>query len=345
MSLSSASPLILPPLTLLAARVRLRLLEAAHLPVFMGALLRGGFGYAFQRASCTPACWGHAEECRATLLCPYRWVFETPHPAGVAHLHDLRDVPRPFVLEPPPPTQRSYAVDAPLDFGLVLIGRGIDFLPYFLHGLAGFAAAGLGRERAQARLEHVVVLPPLGADGQLRPRGAMGDALPPQGVTIYAEGRVLNQADLALLNLAELPHHAERLAADLRLDLLTPLRLKARGALLHELDLGVLVQAIGWRLNALATFHGAGPWEYDYRPVVEAARQVRVEQTDLRWVDWERTSTRGGGQRSMKLGGLVGSAMLRAVPVEVRALLLAAALLHVGKACVFGHGWLHLAHL
>ncbi|PDW04096.1 CRISPR system precrRNA processing endoribonuclease RAMP protein Cas6 [Candidatus Viridilinea mediisalina] len=334
------SSLVFPPLTLLSARVRLRLLEAVHLPIFIGALLRGGFGYAFQRAACASACWGRAEACTATLLCPYRWVFETPHPEGVKHLHDLRDVPRPFVLEPPPPTQRFYAADAPLDFGLVLMGRGIDFLPYFLHGLAGFAAAGLGRDRAKARLERVAVVAPLGADG-MRP---VQDVAQP-GVVIYEEGRVLNCADLPLLNLAELPSRATELAADLRLELLTPLRLKAQGALLDRLDLGVLVQAACWRLNALATFHGQGPWAADYRPVVEAARRVRVEQSDLRWVDWERTSTRGGGQRSMKMGGLVGSATLRNVPVEVRAVLLAAALLHVGKACVFGHGWLHLSHL
>ncbi|RRR70869.1 MAG: CRISPR system precrRNA processing endoribonuclease RAMP protein Cas6 [Candidatus Viridilinea halotolerans] len=334
------SSLVFPPLTLLSARVRLRLLEAVHLPIFIGALLRGGFGYAFQRASCPSACWGRAEQCAATLLCPYRWVFETPHPEGVTHLHDLRDVPRPFVLEPPPPTQRFYAADTPLDFGLVLMGRGIDFLPYFLHGLAGFAAAGLGRDRTRARLEHVAVVPAFAADGQLPRR-----SLPPDGAMIYEDGRVLNCADLPLLNLAELPNRAAALAADLRLELLTPLRLKAQGALLDRLDLGVLVQAACWRLNALATFHGHGPWTADYRPVVEAARRVRVEQSDLRWVDWERTSTRGGGQRSMKLGGLVGSVTLRGVPVEVRAALLAAALLHVGKACVFGHGWLHLAHL
>jgi hypothetical protein len=40
----------------------------------------------------------------------------------------------------------------------------------------------------------------------------------------------------------------------------------------------------------------------------------------------------------MKLGGIVGSARLRGVPPDVRSVLLAGSLLHVGKACVFGHG-------
>jgi hypothetical protein len=44
----------------------------------------------------------------------------------------------------------------------------------------------------------------------------------------------------------------------------------------------------------------------------------------------------------MKLGGIIGSALLRGVPLEVRALLLVGSLVHVGKACVFGHGALEV---
>jgi hypothetical protein len=40
----------------------------------------------------------------------------------------------------------------------------------------------------------------------------------------------------------------------------------------------------------------------------------------------------------MTLGGLLGSAVLRGVSLDLRAVLLAGSLVHVGKACVFGHG-------
>jgi hypothetical protein len=40
----------------------------------------------------------------------------------------------------------------------------------------------------------------------------------------------------------------------------------------------------------------------------------------------------------MTLGGLLGSVVLRDVPAELRTVLLAGSLVHVGKACVFGHG-------
>lgn len=318
-----------PPLSVLRARVTLRLLTATTLPPYKGALLRGGFGYAFQRASCAQSCWGYAERCNAAMLCPYRWVFETPHPEGVPHLHDLQDVPRPFVIEPPLDHKRAYAAGDALEFGLVLLGRGIDYLPYFLHGFAQLAETGLGRELAKAQLERVEILEPFR----------------PVGVSVYQDGHAVARSALPLLNLAELPTRAEAMPADLRLKLRTPLRVKSRGTFIETLDLAAIVQSTCWRIGALTVFHGPGLWHPDHRPLVEAARAVRVERADVRWEDWERTSTRGGESRKMTLGGLLGTATLREVPTNVRAALLAASVLHVGKAAVFGHGWVDVESL
>ncbi len=322
-------PFTLPTaLPLLRARVTLRILDDTTLPPWKGALLRGGFGYAFQRATCPQRCWGHADACSIGTLCPYRRVFETPHPPDIGHLHDLKDVPRPFVIEPPGDQQRQYAAGSTLEFGLVLIGRGIDYLPYFLFAFEQLGRMGLGRQHAQARLERVEALHPW----------------QPTGRVIYQDGRVQGEpgattADwLPVYRAATIAERAAALPADLRLELPTPLRVKARGAFIETIDPPALVQALCWRLNALATFHGDGPWPVDYRPLVAQAQAITVEQAQVRWVDWERTSTRGDQRQKMKLGGIVGSARLRAVPPDVRTLLLAGSLVHVGKACVFGHG-------
>ncbi|MEI7769225.1 MAG: CRISPR system precrRNA processing endoribonuclease RAMP protein Cas6 [Chloroflexales bacterium] len=320
--------LLLPTLGVLRARVTYRLLESTTLPPYKGALLRGGFGYAFQRASCPSACWGHSDQCKAGMICPYRWVFETPRPPGAGRLHDLQDVPRPFVIEPPLDHKRAYAAGDALEFGLTLIGRGIDYLPYFLVGFEELGKAGLGRDHAKAKLERVEALEPFR----------------PVGRPIYQDGRTLDTGDLPTVRVADLTTHADALPADLRLTLRTPLRVKARGAFIEQLDLPAIVQAACWRLAALAAFHG-DPWELDYRPVVEAARQVAVERPEIQWVDWERTSTREAQPRQMTLGGIIGSATLRGAPPAVRAALLAGSLLHIGKAAVFGHGWVELSHL
>ena len=311
-------------LPILRARVTLRLLADAALPAYKGGMLRGGFGYAFQRASCPQPCWGSADRCAATSLCPYRWVFETPHPPGVAHLHDLQDVPRPFVIEPPLDGRTHYAAGDALEFGLALLGRGIDHLPYFLFGFEQLGRMGLGGARAPARLERVEALRPW----------------QPTGPVIYQDGRVTAEtaARLPALDPSAIAARAAALPDDLRLTLRTPLRVKARGALVETIDLPAIVQAACWRLNALATFHGGGPWPVDHRALVARAREVAVEQPHARWVDWERTSSRAPEPRRMTLGGIVGGAVIRGVPPELRAVLLAGSLAHVGKACVFGHG-------
>jgi len=67
-------------------------------------------------------------------------------------------VPRPFVIEPPNDGRTHYPAGSALEFGLVLIGRGIDHLPYFLFGFEQLGRMGLGRQHTPARLERVEAL-------------------------------------------------------------------------------------------------------------------------------------------------------------------------------------------
>lgn len=317
----------LPSLAVMRARLTYRLLEDATLPESKANMLRGGFGYAFQRASCPPACWNRSEQCEAAAICPFRWVFATPHPPGVAHLHDLQDVPRPFVIEPPLDGRRRYAAGDSLEFGLTIIGRGLDYLPYFLFAFARLGDDGLTPRGPRARLERVEALAPF----------------QPVGRPIYQDGRVLDAGELPALSLRELAGRARDLPPDLRLALRTPLRVKSRGSFIEHFDLGAIVQAACWRVGALATFHGDGPWRPDTHRLAGLAAAVPVAGARVRWDDWERVSHRGASPRTLKLGGLVGEAVLRDVPAPVRAVLLAAGLVHVGKGCVFGHGKIDLS--
>jgi hypothetical protein len=318
------APVRLPAdLPVLRARVTLRLLEDTTLPVHKAALLRGGFGYAFQRATCPQPCWGQSDQCATDTICPYRQVFETPRPPDSDCLRNLRDIPRPFVIEPPTDGKTRYGGGDSLEFTLVLIGRGIDFLPYFLFGFEQVGRMGLGKQRARAQLERVEALRPW----------------QPMGRVIYQDGEVLTSAEpLPALTADIVTARAYTLPADLRLVLRTPLRVKARGDFLQQIDPAALVQTICWRLQALAAFHSSSPWEADYRPLVDQAREVVVAEEQVGWADWTRTSTRGGAAKKMTLGGLLGSAVLRNVSPDLRVVLLMGSLVHVGKACVFGHG-------
>ncbi|MBA3944410.1 MAG: CRISPR system precrRNA processing endoribonuclease RAMP protein Cas6 [Herpetosiphonaceae bacterium] len=313
----------LPDLPVLRLRMTLRLLEDTHLPAFKGGMLRGGFGYAFQRGTCPPSCWGASATCSIPTPCAYRTVFETTHPPDSTALHNLQDIPRPFVIEPPSDTRTAYIAGETLEFGVVLLGRGIDYLPYFIWGFEQLGRMGLGQPHTPARLERVEALQPWR----------------PVGDVIYQDGCVTQNIDsLPLYDPSTILAHAATLPADLRLVLQTPLRLKTRGDWLRRIDPPALVQAICWRLNALATFHGPAPWPVDHRALIEQARTIQVTHEQVQWVDWHRTSTRDETPRDMILGGILGSAQLHNVPPDIRTVLVAGSLVHVGKACVFGHG-------
>jgi len=318
-----SEPLSLPDLPLLRTRLTYRMHADAPMPAYKGGMLRGGFGYAFQRATCPSPCWDKADACAQPVICPYRWVFETPRPAGVEQLHNLQDVPRPFVIDLPNDQRTLVESGDSMEFGLTLIGRGIDYLPFFLFGFARLGEIGLGVRRATATVERVIALENWGHSGP----------------TLYADGRYQSStAPLPQITMADIVVRAATLPGDLRITLRTPLRVKSHGAYLTQLDVPALMRAACWRLLALATFHGAGPWDADYRPVVANAEAVRVTEAEVRWEEWDRHSDHGGAPQRMQLGGIVGRALLRDVPEAVRVALLVGSLVHVGKSCVFGHG-------
>lgn len=126
-------------------------IDPLFLPAYKGSTFRGGFGTAFKSVSCS----NRAPKCRDCLLrhaCPYAYVFETAPPEGSEALTKFEQVPHPFVLEPPLIERQEFPPGQELSFGLVLIGRGIEFLPYFIVAFQEFGKTGIGRGRGRFKL-------------------------------------------------------------------------------------------------------------------------------------------------------------------------------------------------
>ncbi|MGE5573350.1 MAG: CRISPR system precrRNA processing endoribonuclease RAMP protein Cas6 [Bacteroidota bacterium] len=124
------------------------------LPLYKGSTFRGGFGTAFRNIACST----RRADCRDCMLkraCPYAYVFETAPPDGSEALTKFEHVPHPFVLEPPLTEKREFAPGDQLTAGLILIGRGIEFLPYFIVAFQEFGRMGIGRGRGRFRLKSV----------------------------------------------------------------------------------------------------------------------------------------------------------------------------------------------
>ena len=118
-------------------------------------------------------------ECRDCLLferCVYTYVFETIAPAESPVGGRYQDAPHPFILNPPLEEKRVYEKGEVLSFQLVLVGRGNDYLPYFVFTFDEFGRQGIGKGKGRCQLESVSIMDSLqndeiiysGADKRLR---------------------------------------------------------------------------------------------------------------------------------------------------------------------------------
>ncbi|MBI3015697.1 MAG: hypothetical protein HYY65_11720, partial [Candidatus Tectomicrobia bacterium] len=138
------------------ARFRLTTLarERLALPDYKRSALRGGFGHVFRKIGCMASSLG-AGQCTLRERCPYHYIFETPPPAGSQILDKVPTAPQPFILEPPLDTKRFYEPGEELSFGLILIGRAIDYLPYFIYAFDELGRNGIGKGKGKYQLHSV----------------------------------------------------------------------------------------------------------------------------------------------------------------------------------------------
>ena len=117
--------------------------ETVRMPRYKGSVLRGGFGAALKKVACNV----RRSECQECILkdkCAYYQIFETPVPKGSKYYEGQTFAPHPFVLEPPLETVWEYRQGEQMVFHLLLMGRSIEFLPYFVLAFHILGQWGLG---------------------------------------------------------------------------------------------------------------------------------------------------------------------------------------------------------
>ncbi|ACX52868.1 conserved hypothetical protein [Ammonifex degensii KC4] len=312
------------PEKLLLACYRICLLagpEGLSLPPYKGSTLRGGFAGTFQRLACGTG----TRQCKSCPLrhqCPYALVFESGPPPEAEALRNYESIPRPFVLEPPLETKTEYAPGEPLVFHLLLFGRAVDFLPYFIVTLDELGRQGIGWGRRPFLLASIEAVNPL--TGEEAPVYQSGDRVIRVHDLSFTAGDVWKYSGTGSQS------------ARLRLDFITPTRLTFEGKPAAVPEFHVLVRNLLRRLSSLCYFHQGFAYEADFRAIIARAQEVRLLTHSTRWVTWKRYSARQG--RKVPCGGMVGWAIYEGPWAEFYPLLLLGELLHVGKGAVFGQG-------
>jgi hypothetical protein len=337
---------------------------------------------AFRRLVCIPQC-REVKLCPLGQTCPYRIIFEPAPPPGAERLSKNQDIPRPFIFRPPldaPPdvlpdvepgfsparadlkvgaTKTSYAPGEAFDFTLTLLGKAVDFLPYFILAFREVAQEGIGLNRAQCNLERVeqIDVP------ESRIPSPQSLAPSPEPTLIYSYADQLFRApkaftlgDYVQSRLAQLSLST----GDCRLStlFLTPTYLKSEGQAVRQPEFHHLFKRVRDRLNALSTFYGPGPIDADFKGLGQAAENVRTIKCDVHWQERSRRSSKTGQRH--ELSGFVGSCTYEFPHLEseisnlesgvlnlkseisnlqLLQWLIAGELIHAGRHTAWGNGW------
>lgn len=336
--------------------VGLRAEEPAIIPNFPGSTLRGAFGHALKDAVCVVS---HRDCSRCILAsrCIYPFVFEsTASPDSSDRLlRDQQNAPQPYTLDPPvydrklkapapvaasendgeaaprrPQWERhqSLAVGDQVVFGMTLLGRAVDHLPYLVFAIHEMTQRGMGKGRARFAISDVAWLEPSGARRIIYSGDTQRLEAPPDAAVDLSELIALRMERLAAAG-------AEGETVKLRF--LTPTRIKTRNELQPRPDFALLTRSLLRRASMLMQTHGQRRLDLDFGGIVARAATIGSQTAALRWWDWGRYS--GRQQTRMRMGGFVGEIVYDGGKIaEFLPLLAAGELLRVGNGTSFGLG-------
>lgn len=287
----------------------------SRLPPFLGATLRGAFGYLLKQTVCQA--WGTpCDRCLLQRACPYPNVFEGIAPTGRQIMRNYPRVPQPFVLVVGGPGERGEEGEEVLNWSIRLFGSAAAYWPYVVHVFRAAGERGIGAKAIAYTLTNI--------------RDEIAGESLQHAACSFKEplrGRVRDQAST--------PAEA-RLAWRFR----TPVRLARNGRLLSKsgFDPLALILAGRRRLQTLLTFYGSCNDAEDPTPLSQylAVEDFVVVENSLR--NWGFSRYSGRQRRRMDLEGLVGEVVIEGPWDRVGAWLFAAPTIHVGKSSSFGFG-------
>lgn len=340
----------------------LKTLDCINLPAYKGSTLRGAFGHAFKKVVCvhpvrksrevanrseTISRSNHAEGkrgiisngvkresmCEPCLLrgkCVYSYVFETPPPPDTSKMKKYPFAPHPFVITPPLEEKRLYRENERLCFELILIGKAIDFLPYFIYTFDELGKMGIGKRKGKYQLEEVRAVNE-GERAKVKGERIENGEKP----LIYSGKDKILHNNFNAMSIDRLLTPPLSSSA-LHLRFVTPTRLKFDGNLSSKLEFHILFRNLLRRISLLSYFHCGQELDLDFKGFIEGAKEVGVQKENLQWVDWERYSYRQ--ETKMKMGGFVGSVKFDGDFEKFMPFLLLGEYIHVGKGTSFGLG-------
>ncbi|MCX7926526.1 MAG: CRISPR system precrRNA processing endoribonuclease RAMP protein Cas6 [Candidatus Omnitrophica bacterium] len=293
----------------------LELKELVSLPFYKGATLRGGFGITFKKICCVVNLASECNRCAYKSRCVYAYIFETAPLPESNKLKKLKEIPRPFIIEPPLNNKSRYNNGEIFEFNLLLIGKAISYLPYFILTFKELGDIGLGKKMAKFKLRKVCDF---------------------KGEVIFDSQDNIIKMNTTKIDIFAFINKFELKDEQITLDFLTPTRIKIKNDLIVKPEFFMVIKSLMHRLSALSYFHCNTELAVDYNLLISVAKNIKIKNENLRWVEWERYSTRQDVR--MKLGGFTGRVTYEGTFKLFLPFLILGQFTHIGKNCTFGLG-------
>jgi len=306
---------------------RIRFESEADLSPWPGDVLRSGFGARLRALVCAarpgPSTPRDCTDCQLAGVCVYDFFYNSRPPADAKVLRMQQDVPRPFVFDPPLPGR--YSSGSKASFRFTLIGRAVDYMPYFLVALRNLGERGMSRGYrlgyGRFRIDSV---------------DSIGYGM---RINIFSGDTVFNRA--VRLSYQEMLRGSTDHSGDLTIRFLTPVQIKENEQFTGVPTFRGFVSRLLFRANALAEFYGSGML-YDNEKVLSLLGECRsITITSARIQDMR--AKRYFHKQKIKIhtlppffrGEITYSGEFSQ---DIMALLELGRFIHVGKMATFGNG-------
>lgn len=278
---------------------------------FLTATIRGGFGITLRRLVC-PTIDLQCSECLLRNSCVYCYVFETVPSADSPRLKNYRSLPHPFTLW----CRQNENV---VSIELLLIGKAIRYLPYFIYTLRKLGSQGLGKDRLRYRIESVKT------DDRI----------------VYTSESDAVSEDFSpdILKFGNGPEQQ----GSVMLDFYTPMLLRSNGKFVHGFELYPFLSTLLRRVTSVYTIHCDGQNLDDGRAILDRWMSTLNASDCMTLEKNRRYSTRQG--RKIDYDGFTGSVRLTGDIGSVMSYLRAGEILAVGKNTAFGFGRYNVSNL
>jgi len=255
-------------------------------PPYKGSAFRGGFGNCLKKAFCILRQDCDEVTCPVIEKCLFKKIFEPKRKHGEPAR--IRNVPPPYLVEPPDSEKELFKAKEEIIFYLILFGRIVEYLPYFIFAFELLGNIGIGKGRGKFDIKEA--------------RAIRNEEV----VNIY-------DGVTKTLNNKRLPIHFENLGFSetdlIKVKFLTPTHIKSEDRVLHsaqDLTFSRFLKAVFNRISSLSYFYGEKKFDWDYKGLLKEAEKIKTveEKSYLKWAEIPRYSVRK--DREDLLAGIIG---------------------------------------